>query len=256
MALNIVVCLKQIPNPDLQFQIAPDGLDIKREGLNHKTTGADEYALEEAVRLKETNGGRVVALAAGPKRAEQMLREALAKGADEAVRVGPEGRAGPRVGRVARIRAAAIRPLPHDLVLAGVQSDDIGGSATGGLIAGLLGLPHASVVTRVQVRGSEIEVMSELEGGLGGTYGLPLPPLLTLQLRRHRPPPPPATMNPARQKPREAPPAPIDSSAYAFKVRRLSPPPARGNAEMIPGRAAEQAKRLAQLLREKGFVRG
>ncbi|OGS45638.1 MAG: hypothetical protein A3K66_06950 [Euryarchaeota archaeon RBG_16_67_27] len=256
--MNIVVCLKQIPNPDLQFQIAPDGLDIKREGLNYKTNGADEYALEEAVRLKETNGGRVVALAAGPKRAEQMLREALAKGADEAVRVGHEDPAGHDVGRVARILAAAIRTLPHDLVLTGVQSDDIGGSATGGLIAGLLGLPHASVVTRVQVRGSEIEVMSELEGGLGRTYVLPLPALLTIQFGANQPryAPLPAIMKAARQTIREVPPAPIDSSAYAFKVRRLSPPPARGNAEMIPGRAAEQAKRLAQLLREKGFVRG
>ena len=71
--LNVVVCLKQIPNPDLQFQVGPDGRDIKRDTLTYKTNGSDEYALEEAVRLKEKHGGRVVALTAGPKRAEQML---------------------------------------------------------------------------------------------------------------------------------------------------------------------------------------
>ena len=78
MPLNLVVCLKQIPNPDLQFSIAPSGKDIKRETLNYKTNGSDEYALEEAVRLKEKLGGRVVAVTVGPKRAESMLRVALA----------------------------------------------------------------------------------------------------------------------------------------------------------------------------------
>jgi len=68
VALNLVVCMKQVPNPDLQFQISPEGTDIKREALNYRTNGADEYALEEAVRLKERHGGRVVVLTAGPKR--------------------------------------------------------------------------------------------------------------------------------------------------------------------------------------------
>ena len=104
--LNLVVCMKQVPNPDLQFQVAPDGKDIRRDGVNYKVNGADEYALEEAVRLKEKHGGRVVALTLGPKRTESMLREALAKGADEAVR---EERADPR----GRDPHAAARPRPH-----------------------------------------------------------------------------------------------------------------------------------------------
>ena len=67
MPLNVIVCLKQIPNPDLQFQPSADGKDIRRDALNYKTNGADEYALEEAVRLKEKHGGRVTAITAGPK---------------------------------------------------------------------------------------------------------------------------------------------------------------------------------------------
>ncbi|TLZ81590.1 MAG: electron transfer flavoprotein subunit beta, partial [Methanobacteriota archaeon] len=157
MPLNIVVCLKQIPNPDLQFQIAPDGKDIKRDALNYKLNGADEYALEEAVRLKEKSGGRVIALTAGPKRTEQMLREALAKGADEVTRIAFDEAAAYDVGKVARLLAAAIRTLPHDLVLTGVQSDDLVNSATGGLIAGILGLAHASVVTRVESKDGRLE---------------------------------------------------------------------------------------------------
>lgn len=265
MALNLVVCLKQIPNPDLQFQIAPGGLDIRRDGLNYKTNGADEYALEEAVRLKEKNGGRVVAVTAGPKRAEQMLREALAKGADEAVRVAYDDPSAFDAGVTARVLAAAIRTIPHDLILTGVQSDDMVNSATGGLLAGLLGVAQASVVTKVLLKGNELEVTTELEGGLNRVYAVSLPALLTIQFGANVPryAPLPAIMKAARQPIKEVTPAVVGveswaalGASYTFKVRRLTPPPARGHADMIAGRVDEQAKRLAAILREKGFVRG
>src|SRR5207247_1079233 len=103
------------------FQIAPDGRDIKRDALNYKLNGTDEYALEEAVRLKEKSGGRVIALTAGPKRTEQMLREALAKGADEVVRIAFDepaaydvGKGAPRASRFnsARTRRGTPRSRP------------------------------------------------------------------------------------------------------------------------------------------------
>ena len=264
MVLNIVVCLKQIPNPDLQFQIAPDGKDIRRESLNYKLNGADEYALEEAVRLKEKQGGRVVALTLGPKRTDQMLREALAKGADEAVRITYDDSGAFDVGKNARLLAAAVRTLPHDLVLAGVQSDDYVNSATGGLLAGILGLPHASVVTRLAFTGPRLEVACELEGGLQRVVSLPIPALLTIQFGANTPryAPLPAIMKAARQPIRELGPAALGLAGwdsvtlpYSFGVRDLSPPAAKGHAEMITGSVEEQAKRFAQVLREKGFVR-
>lgn len=264
MPLNVVVCLKQIPNPDLQFQIAPDGKDIRREALNYKLNGSDEYALEEAVRLKERHGGRVVALTLGPKRTEQMLREALAKGADEAVRIPYDEPAAFDAGKTGRILAAAIRTLPHDVVLTGVQSDDDGNSATGGLVAGLLGLPHASVVTGVALAGDRLEAACELEGGLQRIVSLPTPAVLTIQFGANTPryAPLPAIMKAARQPIREIGPAALGLSGwdavalpYSFEVAGLSPPGAKGRAELIPGSIEEQAKRFAQLLREKGFFR-
>lgn len=264
MPLNIVVCLKQIPNPDLQFSIAADGNDIKRETLNYKTNGSDEYALEEAVRLKEKHGGRVVAVTVGPKRADSMLREALAKGADDAVRVSYEDVGGYDVGRTARILAAAVKTLPHDLILTGVQSDDQVNSAAGAFMAGLLGLPHVSVVTKVEVQGGGLEVWSELEGGLSRRYSLSLPALVTIQFGANVPryAPLPAIMKASRQPIKEIAPATLGlanwdavRTPYAFSIRRLSPPEAKGHATMITGSVEEQAKRLAQLLREKGFVR-
>lgn len=264
MALNVVVCLKQIPNPDLQFQISTDGKDIRRDSLNYKLNAADEYALEEAVRIKEKHGGRVVALTLGPKRTEQMLREALAKGADEAVRIAYDDPSAFDVGKNARILAAAIRTVPHDLVLTGVQSDDYVNSATGGLLAGILGLPHASVVTRVVVQERQLEVACELEGGLQRVYSIPLPALLTIQFGANTPryAPLPAIMKAARQPIKELPPSALglngwDAVAlpYSFGVRGLSPPAAKGHAEMITGSVEEQAKRLGQMLRDRGFVR-
>ncbi len=264
MPLNLLVCLKQIPNPDLQFSVAPGGKDIKRETLNYKTNGSDEYALEEAVRLKEKNGGRVVVLAIGPKRADSMLREALAKGADEAVRVSFEDPGGYDVGKTARILAAAVKTIPHDLVLTGVQSDDLVNSSTGALLAGLLGLTHVSVATKVIVQGSALEVWSELEGGLSRRYSVPLPALVSVQFGANVPryAPLPAIMKASRQPIKEVTPATLgipswDAIAmpYTFVTRKLSPPEAKGHATMITGSAEEQAKKLAQMLREKGFVR-
>ena len=264
MPLNIVVCLKQIPNPDLQFQINPEGTDIKRETLNYRTNGPDEYALEEAVRLKEKNGGRVVALTAGPKRTEQMLREAIAKGADEAVRVAYDDPAAFDPVKVARILAAAVKGIPHDLVLTGVQSDDQINSLTGGLIAGALGHPHASVVTKVEVSGTTVTAHRELEGGDVQVVQLPLPAVLTVQFGINTPryAPLPAIMKAARQPIKEVAPAALGAASwddfaagYTFRVRKLSRPEAKGHAEMVTGAVPDQAKRLAALLREKGFYR-
>ncbi len=264
MSLNVVVCMKQIPNPDLQFQIAQDAQDIRRDGLNYKVNSADEYALEEAVRVKEKQGGRVVAMTSGPKRSEQMLREALAKGADEGIRVVYDDPAAYDVGLVARILAASLKTVPHDLILTGVQSDDHVNSAMGGLVAGHLGLPHASVVTKVEGSETELQVTCELEGGLGRVCAVSLPAVLTIQFGANQPryAPLPAIMKAARQPIREITPETLGlgswndlGSPYSFKVRSLSPPPAKVRAEMVTGKVADQAKRLARILQEKGFAR-
>ena len=264
MPLQLVVCLKQVPNPDLQFQIASDGKDIRRDALNYKTNGADEYALEAAVRLKEEHGGRVVAITAGPKRADQMLREALAKGADEAVRVTYDDLQAIDAAKVARILAAAVRGLPHDLVLTGVQSDDYINSLTGVYLARRLDLPHASVVTDIEVLDGKLRVKRELEGGDLEVVSLPMPAVLSVQFGINVPryAPLPAIMRAARAPIKEVSPAALGVGSwdafdgpYAFRIPSFSLPEAKGHAEMITGSVAEQAKRFAQLLREKGFYR-
>ena len=265
MALNIVVCLKQIPNPDLQFQVSSDGKDIKRDTLTYKVNGADEYALEEAVRLKEKHGGGVTAITAGPRRTEQMLREAMAKGADAAVRLAYDDPAALDAYQVAKMLAAAIAKRPFDLVLTGVQSDDYVHSATGGLLAGFLRVPHASVVTKVEVQDGGLKAWRELEGGDQEVVSLARPALLTVQFGINVPryAPLPAIMKASRHPIEEVKPADLGKASwdefrgpYTLAVRRVAPPAAKGRAEMIAGRVSDQARAVAQLLRDKGFYRG
>src|SRR5207245_2117281 len=162
-----------------------------------------------------------------------MLREALAKGADEVIRIAFDEAAAYDVGKVSRLLAAAIRTMPHDLVLTGVQSDDLVNSATGGLVAGLLNLPHASVVTRVEVKGNGLEVACELEGGLQRLYSIALPAVLTIQFGANTPryAPLPAIMKAARQPIKEFSPAALGFASWdavplprcALRTRCASP---------------------------------
>jgi electron transfer flavoprotein beta subunit len=262
--MNILVLLKQVPNPDLQFKINDRGTDIRRENLTYRLNGADEYALEEAVRLREKHGGRIVALGMGPERVNEVLRGALAKGADEAVRVAYDDPIAFDAGANGSILAAVARGIPFDLILTGVQSDDYAHAATGGVLAGNLGIPLAAVVTKVEVKGQEVEVHRELEGGVEEVCRLKLPALLTVQFGINQPryASVAAILRASRAPIKAIGPSEVGVGSWAELVgpprvalRRLSPPLARGKAEMIEGTPEEAGKRLAQILREKGFVR-
>ncbi len=263
--MNIIVCLKQVPNPDLQFQVAPSGTDIKRDALNYRVNGCDEYALEEAVRQKEKLKGKVTAITVGPKRTEQMLREAMAKGADEAVRVSYEDPAALNSYQVAKILAETVKKIPHDLVLTGVQSDDYLYSQTGAMMAGFLGCSHVSVVTKVTVEGQDLKLNRELEGGDQEVVMTKLPALLTIQsgINQPRYAPLPAVMKAARAPIREIKPQDLGAQnwdqfvgGFQFKVRKVYLPAARGKAEMFTGKPADSAAKVAQLIKDKGFWRG
>lgn len=252
--MNIVVCVKQIPNPDLQYRIREDGKDVVRGNLSYQVNGPDEYALEEAVRIREAHGGNVTAVAVGPERVKEALRQAMAKGADEALRVDfPEGREyDPRA--VAQALATAIRELEYDLVLCGVQSDDFAHAATGPILGALLGIPHASVVTKVELEDGRVRVHRELEGGLEEVVRLPLPSLLTIQFGINEPryASVAAILKATRKPIQEAKSgAPEDGG---LSVRRMHVPEETKGAEMLKGPPEEVARKLVGILRERGFV--
>ncbi len=148
--MKIVVAIKQVPARDSQLKIASSGQWIEEDDLTYEINEPDAYALEEGLQFKEKHGGEVVALCAGPARAAQTIREALAKGADRAIHIEEEtGRARSAGCRRASL-AAAIRTEAPDLVLTGLQSDDLGYGQTGVILAELLGLPHATIIMQVE----------------------------------------------------------------------------------------------------------
>jgi len=185
--MKIVVAVKQVPERDAAVKVGADGRSLDEEDLGWTMNEPDAYALEEALQLKERTGdGEVIVLCAGPERVTSTLREALAKGADRAIHVTtPESGEGSLAARdtldIARLLAEAVKAESPDLVLTGLQSDDLGAGQTGVVMAELLGVPHATLVLAVEVIDSGIRVKKELEGGWFQHVEMPLPALLTVQ---------------------------------------------------------------------------
>lgn len=257
--MNVIVCVKQVPNPELQFRVREDGRDIDRSGLTYQMNVPDEYALEAGVRLVETHGGQVTAICAGPERATEVLRQAMAKGADAAVRVEmPEGWEHDPAA-VAAVLAKTIEGREYDLILTGVQSDDFAHASTGPLLAARLGVPHASVAAQVSLENGQVKVSRELEGGLQEVLSIPLPLLLTIQFGINEPRyAAVAAILKATRQPIEAVSLQdlgldTDHVGGGVRVRRLYVPEETRQGEMIEGTPQEVAQRLAAVLREKGL---
>src|SRR5213076_2492363 len=181
LPMKIVVAVKQVPARDSQLHIAASGKWIEESDLTYEINEPDAYALEEGLQLKEKHGGEVVVLCFGPERAGQTIREALAKGADRAIHIEEEHAEAYDPLSAARVMAAALKTEAPDLVLTGLQSDDLGYGQTGPILAELLGLPHATIIMEVEKGDSGIRVKRELENGWFQHVEMPLPALLTIQ---------------------------------------------------------------------------
>ncbi|MEO8735282.1 MAG: electron transfer flavoprotein subunit beta/FixA family protein [Edaphobacter sp.] len=179
--MKILVAIKQVPERDAQISIAADSRWIDESDLNYTINEPDAYALEEALQLKEKNGGEVVVLCAGPERVTSTLREALAKGADRAIHIEVDDLGERDTRGVAQILAEVAKAESPDLILTGLQSEDLGLGQTGVVLAELLGIPHATIIMQVEVTASGLKVKRELEDGWFQHVEMPLPALLTIQ---------------------------------------------------------------------------
>ena len=177
--MNIIVCIKQVPAKDAPLSIA--GNWIRESDIGFEMNEPDSYALEEALRLKEKHGGEVIALSMGPERVKQTIKEALAKGADRGIHIADNNFAQLDPLGSAKSLAAAIQQQKHDLVLTGLQSDDHGFGQTGVLLAGVLDVPHATIIMAIEVEGQKMKLKRELEAGWFQHLECPLPAVLTIQ---------------------------------------------------------------------------
>jgi electron transfer flavoprotein beta subunit len=179
--MKIAVCIKQVPTREWQPRLNDDKTWIREQDVSYEMNEPDAYALEEALRLREKHGGEVVVCSAGPARVQQVIREALARGADRALHVEDDGLGAADAFAIADALAGARAGEKFDLVLTGLQSDDQGHAATGVVLAERLGMPHSTIIMEVQVTDRTLRAKRELEGGWFQYVSMPLPALLTIQ---------------------------------------------------------------------------
>lgn len=249
--MKIVVAIKQVPERDAPVHIAADGKWIDEGDLNYTINEPDAYALEEALQLKEKNGtGEVVVICAGPERVQSTLREALAKGADRAIHIECDDLGSRDTLGIAQVLADAIKTESPDLILTGLQSDDLGLGQTGVVLAELLGIPHATIIMQVESTGSGLKVKRELEDGWFQHVEMPLPALLTIQsggnkLRY-------ATLmgiKKAKTKELKSVSAATASGTPAIALERVYLPEKQKKTEMLDGSAAEVAAKIVEKLK-------
>lgn len=179
--MKILVAIKQVPVRDSQIAVDEAARWIDESSLEYEINEPDAYALEEALQLRDQHGGEVIALCAGPERATSTIREALAKGADRAIHIEVEDLSSWDTLSVGRLLAAAARAESPDLVLTGLQSEDLGAGQVGVVVAELLGLPHATIIMQVEINAGALRVKRELEDGWFQHVSMPLPAVLTIQ---------------------------------------------------------------------------
>lgn len=252
--MKVIVALKQVPARDSQLRIDPAGRWIETNDLTSEINEPDAYALEEALQWKEKHGGEVVALCAGPASASSTIRDALAKGADRALHIEEQSLAGYDSLGLARLLAAAIKPENPDLVLTGLQSDDLGYGQTGVILAELLGVPHATIIMQTEKTAAGIRVKRELEDGWFQHVELPLPAVLTIQsginkLRYS------TLMGIKKAKSKEV--RPLSAAGLgvvapaAVQLEKLYAPNRSKQTRLLAGSAKEQAAQLVEILKHE-----
>ena len=179
--MKILAAIKQVPSRDSSLRVNSSGQWIEDSDLTYEINEPDAYALEEALQLKEKHGGEVVALCAGPARAAQTIREALAKGADRAIHIEDNDVDSLDTLALSKLLAAAAKAESPDLILTGLQSDDLGSGQTGVIMAELLGMPHGTIIMAVEKLDGSIRVKRELEDGWFQHVTMSLPAVLTIQ---------------------------------------------------------------------------
>ena len=252
--MKIAVCIKQVPTREWQPRLTEDRTWVREQDVAYEMNEPDAYALEEGLRLREKHGGEVVVCSAGPTRVQQVIREALARGADRAIHVEDAALGAADAFAAAAALAPAMREEQFDLILTGLQSDDQGHAQFGPVLAARLGMPHSTIIMEVQIADGRLRVKRELEGGWFQWIAMPLPALLTIQsgINQLRYATLKGIMAAKKKEIKKA--APPGAVTSRQKVLSLYAPQKQKQTVMLSGSAAEAAKELVKRLREEARV--
>ena len=250
--MNHVVCIAYVPDTETKIKIGADGKSIDEADVKWIVSPYDEYALEEALKTKEAKGGTVTVVTYGPARADAGLRECLARGADEAIRIASEGTGEIDSLGVAQILAGAVKALPHDIVWMGNKGVGTDAQLLVPMVAELLDLPHVSPVMKLEWGDGKITAKREIEGATE-VVEAPLPVVLGAQKGLNEPRYASLKGIMAAKKKTIAVKQPADvgyvpAAGGAVTWTKLELPAARGAVKLIPAddpnKAAEELLRL------------
>jgi electron transfer flavoprotein beta subunit len=263
--MKTVVCIKYVPDTsEAEVKVNPDGITVDDSRFSFDINDADNYAVEESVLIKEAQGGEITVVSIGPKKSDVMIRMAMAKGCDKAVRVEDERIAGYDPLMVAKVLAGAVKSEEFDLVLTGCMASDDWHMSTGVALAEELGVNHASMVKKVEILdGKKVKAYRELEGGLMEVVEVELPAVLTIQTGINEPRYAPIRGIREAQK-KELKVASLDdlgldaatvnADASMVVLEQLYIPEVVSSAEFIEGEPDEKAEKLASILVKGGLV--
>ncbi len=262
--MKIIACMKWIPDTsEAELTIASNGKDIKKDDLDYDLNDWDRFAIEEAVQLKEKYEGEVTAVSVAPEDAEEMLRECLARGADEAFQIWNDAFEGSDGYVIARTLAEFVKKRPFDLILTGTLAEDDGGGQVGGMLGAMLGVPCATLVSQIEISDGKARFRRELEGGLYEKVEMELPAVISVATGLNEPRF--VSIRAVRKVASvEIPTIDIDElgldenqvglAGSRITVENVFLPPEGEGAEIIKGSVEESAARLAEILKEKGVL--
>lgn len=255
--MNIIACVKQVPDTEAQIKVKADGSGIEEGQIKWVMNPYDEFGVEEALRLKEKNGGTVTIISVGPARAMETIRTALAMGADKGVHVCDPALDKADAYVTASALAAVIKGMPYDIIFCGQRAIDDDSGQVGSMLAEMLGIPQLTIITKLEYAGSTVKAIKPIEGAQL-LIETALPCVVTAQkgLNEPRYASLPGIMK-AKKKPVDVKNAAALGIAVEAKanVAKTIPPPARAPGKIICGDdPAQKAVELARLLREEAKV--
>ena len=262
--MDVIVCVKHVPETaEADIKIAGNAKNIEKTGLVFDINEWDDYGVEEAVRLKEKHGGTVTAVTLGSQEADSTLRKCLARGADKGVRLTDPKFEGSDSFATAKILARAIKTLPFSIIITGAQASDDGNAIVGPILAQFLGIPHVTMVKKIEINGQVAQVKRELEGSLEEVVEVKLPAVLSVQTGINEP------RYVSIMGIRKASQKEIKVMGLAelglsenevgeagswLKVGKLYVPPVEKQAEFLKGTPDEVATKIAEILKARGLV--
>ncbi|TSK06599.1 MAG: electron transfer flavoprotein subunit beta/FixA family protein [Geobacter sp.] len=256
--MKILVCIKQVPDMESRFRPNSERTWYDETDLAFRMNEYDEYAVEQAVQLKEQLGGdpEITILSIGPDRAVEAIKKALAMGGDRAVHIQDDKYYRKDPWQIASIIASYAKRQGYDLIFTGMQSQDRGSAQVGVTVAELLGVSCATTLVGFAYDGGTVTVKRELEGGIKGVAKLNLPALVTCQLGLNTPryPTLPNIMKAKKKEIAAVPVAELAREEELTATNAIYPPSKKGGGVVLEGDVGNQVDRLMGILKEKTAV--